>query len=547
MNHVEGAWPKDVDPNEHEQTARFRKKIEKDENFQESVKALAQTMEHIIRQNNVVNIYEDYFGDSVKFHPALPPDVKTINVFRDPNPLKRSVTYLCFMPDDGKKLAVSYAVLDFQKAPAGVSLDSYIWALDNPNTPDFTLSPSSPLVCLEFNPKDSHILFGGCYNGQVALWDTRKGARPLETSPIEKSHRDPCYRTRFLASKTGTDAFSCSSDGQVHFWDVRKLSEPTESLALEIPDGTVGAVSLEYESTLPTKFMVGTERGLVLSANRKAKNPSEKIANIFHAHHGPVVALERNPGNPKFFFTAGDWSLRIWSEDIREAPIIVSKYHEQYITDGCWSPVRPAVLFLSKADGTLDIWDFIVKTSGPVLTVKISDSPIQCVKVDSTGIYVACGSKDGSVTLLELNETLSIRTETEKPTLCAIFDREAAREKLLVSRKRELDVKLRAKSAAKRKENLKKEPHAGDPALDPDAEEDPLKIAEEAYFEHIEQEKAKRERELKKLADANAKTLADVAEEEEKSAEETTASADALPNETVTPEEPDTPEDPEHE
>ncbi len=30
-----------------------------------------------------------------------------------------------------------------------------------------TLKPVSPLVCLEYNPKDSHVLAGGSYNGQI--------------------------------------------------------------------------------------------------------------------------------------------------------------------------------------------------------------------------------------------------------------------------------------------------------------------------------------------------------------------------------------------
>lgn len=33
INHVEGGWPKDVNPMEMEQTIRFRKKVEKDENY----------------------------------------------------------------------------------------------------------------------------------------------------------------------------------------------------------------------------------------------------------------------------------------------------------------------------------------------------------------------------------------------------------------------------------------------------------------------------------------------------------------------------------
>lgn len=39
--------------------------------------------------------------------------------------------------------------------------------LENPNKPEMVLKPVSPLVCLEYNPKDSHILLGGCYNGQI--------------------------------------------------------------------------------------------------------------------------------------------------------------------------------------------------------------------------------------------------------------------------------------------------------------------------------------------------------------------------------------------
>ena len=52
------------------------------------------------------------------------------------------------------------------------------------------------------------------------------------------------------------------------WWDTRKLSEPTECLILDLnktatPDLKVaqGATVLEYEPTLPSKFMIGTERG----------------------------------------------------------------------------------------------------------------------------------------------------------------------------------------------------------------------------------------------------------------------------------------------
>lgn len=34
-----------------------------------------------------------------------------------------------------------------------------------------TLKPISPLVCIEFNPRDTHVLVGGCQNGQVCKFD----------------------------------------------------------------------------------------------------------------------------------------------------------------------------------------------------------------------------------------------------------------------------------------------------------------------------------------------------------------------------------------
>ena len=74
---------------------------------------------------------------------------------------------------------------------------------ENPNKPEHILRPSSPLLCLEYNPKDPHLLVGGCYNGQLALFDTRKGAQPMEVTPVEISHKDPVHKLIFPSSKTG--------------------------------------------------------------------------------------------------------------------------------------------------------------------------------------------------------------------------------------------------------------------------------------------------------------------------------------------------------
>ncbi len=52
-----------------------------------------------------------------------------------------------------------------------------------------------------------------------------------------------------------------------------------------------------------------------------------------------MYSLVRNPLYPKYFLSIGDWTARIWNEDLK-SPIMTSKYHSAYLTGGTWSPTR---------------------------------------------------------------------------------------------------------------------------------------------------------------------------------------------------------------
>jgi len=56
-------------------------------------------------------------------------------------------------------------------------------------------------------------------------------------------------------------------------------------------------------------------------------------------HCGPVYGLTRNPFYPKFFLSAGDWSVRVWNEDLR-TPVITSRFMPAHLTSCRWSPSR---------------------------------------------------------------------------------------------------------------------------------------------------------------------------------------------------------------
>ncbi|KAG8441706.1 hypothetical protein GDO86_010769 [Hymenochirus boettgeri] len=500
INHVEGGWPKDINPQEMEQTIRYRKKVEKDDRYIATITQLGSVMEHCIKQNKAVNIYEEYFEEAEELEGTdETPSANTVNVFRDPNEIKRTATQLSWHPDGSRKLAVAYSCLEFQRAPKDMSYDSYIWDIENPNKSELTLKPDSPLVSLKYNPKDSHVLAGGCYNGQIAYWDTRKGGNPVESTVIEHSHRDPVYKVIWLQSKTGTECFSASTDGQILWWDIRKLSEPTEKLILDITkkgnlDSALGASSLEFEPTLPTKFMVGTEQGMIVSCNRKAKTPPEKIVCTYSGHHGPIYAIQRNPFFPKNFLTVGDWTARIWSEDCRESSIMWTKYHSCYLTDASWSPTRPTVFMTTRMDGALDVWDYMFKQNNPSLSLKVSDEPLYSLQVQENGRFVACGSKMGSVTLIELSTGLYTRMRNEKNFASAMFERETKREKILEARLREMRLKERSKTESGEESKEEKTSYNA---------EEVIASAEKEFFEIIEAGLKRREQQNKKSEEEN--------------------------------------------
>ncbi|XP_037954081.1 dynein intermediate chain 3, ciliary [Teleopsis dalmanni] len=449
--HTEGGWKLDINVNDPEQTVRYKRKIEKDENYITQVMSLSKPMEHYIHQNNAVNIYENYFED---VEPATLPEPcrsRTVNVYRDPNPMKVPVKHISWSPDGGIKMAASHCDMRFQGDKFDQKTYSYIWEIENPNEPFLTLEPKVQCVCLEYNQKDPTSLVSGMFNGQVAAWDIRHGKHPVMISEREICHRDPVTSVLWNNSKSGTEFFSGGSDGQVIWWDTRKLNEPLDKLLMD-PVRTdeqelsrsYGISVLEYETTIPTRFMAGTEMGMLFSCNRKGKTPIEKIQIRMKCHWGPIFAIMRNPAFVKNFLTIGDWNARIWSEDCRESSIMWTKNCAAMLTDGAWSYTKVSQFFVTRMDGVLDTWDLLQQHNEPVLTVKVCDEPLYCVRTNENGKFVSCGSQLGATFLIEVSENMIMSAKNDKALLTAMFERENRREKILEAKSRESKLKVKS-------------------------------------------------------------------------------------------------------
>lgn len=299
---------------------------------------------------------------------------------------------------DGTKLAISYC--DTSTLLESEETSSYIWEVENPNKPLYTLNSHSSSICLEYNMKESSLLVSGMLDGRVAAFDPRASQDPIMMSEREVSHRAQVNSVLWINSKTSAEFFSGSSDGQVIWWDVRKPDEPVEKLLMDPMNvneqdinRSYGVSVLEYESTMPARFMAGTEQGMLFACNRKGKSPMEQIqlrvnytiltkflnnekneifAKQLQCHTGPIYSLARNPAFVKNFLTVGDWVARIWSEDCRESSIIWTRNHSCMLTCGCWSPTKCSLFYISRMDGVLDCWELLQQQNEPSLSIKVS-------------------------------------------------------------------------------------------------------------------------------------------------------------------------------
>jgi dynein intermediate chain 2 len=179
---------------------------------------------------------------------------------------------------------------------------------------------------------------------------------------------------------------------------------------------------------------------MCVNMKKKDKDPIIVSDKGSGRHHAPIYSVERNPIHNKYFLTVGDWSARLWYEDTK-TPIMTTQYAPSYLTAGCWSPTRAGVFFTCRMDGVVDVWDYFYTQSEVAYSHKVGDTPLSSIAIQgdkSGGKLCAIGDDAGTVTLLELCDSLAVPQANEKSTLYSMFDRETKREQNLDKRMKDL-------------------------------------------------------------------------------------------------------------
>ncbi|CAG4982985.1 unnamed protein product [Colias eurytheme] len=452
VNHYEGGWPKEISFTDEEATARYRRRFERDDTYVDAVLNLYPQFEHYINQNNGLNAYNIYFKEMKSQNPVEKPSIMINSVYKDPQ--KRPVSCIAWTYEDKPKLAISYCDRSFPEfEPVNKDFLCFIWDIENPSDPYTYLSPPTACWQLVCSPASPNIFVGGLEDGKVCIFDTRVQFDPILISPAYVAHRDPVNALLFIPSRLNIEFFSGSTDGKCMWWDMRNTSFPIDSLimSVRIPPGeqislanSEGVSCLQYDKAFPTKFLCGTDSGLVISVNRKGKTYQEVMSGVFYAHDGPVKAVQRSPCSSKFFITCGDWRVNVWSDDLLSSPIISGIRHRKQINDVVWSPHRFSGYMSVCDDGKFRFWDLLRRYREPIAIMPVSQEPLLKIKPNEDGRLIAIGDAKGVLHLLSLSETLVSSGEGDKQLMTQSFERETHRERILENRVKEITLKFKS-------------------------------------------------------------------------------------------------------
>jgi dynein intermediate chain 3, axonemal len=163
---------------------------------------------------------------------------------------------------------------------------------------------------------------------------------------------------------------------------------------------------------------------LILNPKKKHNNSSllintaSKVEQVLSLHFGSMSDVQRSPFFPDIILSVGGWSFNIWKEKVTVGPLLSSPISTSYVVSGRWSPTRPGVFFISKADGTLEVWDLLDKSHSPVTTQNISATGISSMVIHQysgkSGFqFVAAGDDEGTLHILEVPRNLAKPTKNE--------------------------------------------------------------------------------------------------------------------------------------
>lgn len=392
---------------------------------------------------------------------------QTRQFFDNTQSRRRQISDLQFSPHFSEVVLSSHT-----KNPAATNEPSgliMLWNIHAPSRPEYMFqSPGTDILSARFSPFHPNIIIGGCYGGQVCLWDTRAkgqpGGKAVLSTPRSTSysgHSHPVYCINIVGTPNAHNIITASSDGVICSWNVDMLAQPQEIIGLTTPPPSktddLAPTCMSFPSTDPTFFIVGTEEGKIYSCQRYDR-PGAKAGLdgqiVYQGHKAPVMSSHFHPARGPvdlgdlLLTSSVDWSIKLWrvkagaaSSQIQGAtgsvdsnpgdfrgphpaePILDIK-RDELIYDAKWAPHKPSVFACVTGAGVVEVFDLNVEMEIPVANASPTKRPggalvnglNKCAWEEKRGELIAVGGLDGVVSVFEAGKGASGEARSEEWT-----------------------------------------------------------------------------------------------------------------------------------
>ncbi|XP_016112397.1 dynein axonemal intermediate chain 3 [Sinocyclocheilus grahami] len=217
---------------------------------------------------------------------------------------------------------------------------------------------------------------------------------------------------------------------------------------------------------ISTKLYVGTEDGELVYTDWKMDkdNDSGRLLSTKPIHrllvHDTLVnTVSRSPFFRDIILTVSSFSFAIWKEGVTSGPILMSACSKMLRTVGHWSLSRPAVFFIGKEDGSIEVWDLLQNSHEPSQSQNISSAAVTCISTSSISSkqhLLAVSDRLGTLHILQIPWTLRRSSNSERQIVKKYFEKEE--ERLEYFEKRQIKHEKEKKEMEAEQQRKKTEP-----------------------------------------------------------------------------------------
>lgn len=388
---------------------------------------------------------------------------ETLQLYSATHSKRRMITDLNFSPHFPELLLTSYTKnASAPNEPSGLVL---LWNVHAPSRPEYVFNASSDVLTARFSPFHPNLIIGGCYSGQVCIWDTRsqhRNGQPERRTPpsgpgAHLGHTHPIFSLSIIGTPNAHNILTADTDGVVCSWSMDMLTQAQEYLCLATPPTSsvkgedLVPKSMSFPTADPTFFLVGSEEGTIWPCHRYDRAGAKAGVDLrlaYKGHSAPIMSTQYHPGRGPvdlgdlLLSSSSDWTVKLWktkpaavpggNTTAKSATSVVDQPAsaesvkpildiplEDLVYDTKWSPNKPSVFAAVTGAGDLQVFDLLSDIEVPVAKASPSKNKLansanilpfkglnKLAWEERQGKQIAVGGLDGVVSLFEVGKGL---------------------------------------------------------------------------------------------------------------------------------------------